>query len=71
MLVLKHNIIVAETEAVKSQPYHLYSGLIIERRPVITAELNDIEKRYSQLLSSLELERSHLSSHELRHKNDL
>ena len=59
------------TARAESKPYDLYCGLIIERRPVITAELNDLEKRYKQLLDTLELEQSYLSKHELRHQADL
>ena len=55
----------------KAAPYHLYSGLIIERRPVVTAELTDLEKRYLQLQQTIEVEKSHYSKHELRHKADL
>lgn len=35
---------------------------------MITAEMNDIEKRYSETLEQVELENSMLSDHEIWHK---
>lgn len=61
----------AAAVGVKLKLYDLYSALIIERRPVITAEPTDPEKRFQELQNTIELEHSYLSKHELRHKADL
>uniref|UniRef100_A0A0B6ZUH7 Large ribosomal subunit protein mL46 n=1 Tax=Arion vulgaris TaxID=1028688 RepID=A0A0B6ZUH7_9EUPU len=44
----------------------LYGAVCVRRLPVITVPMNDIEKRYSDLLSKLEHEKSHLSDFEIR-----
>lgn len=47
------------------------SAVCLERFPVITQEMNPLEKKFSQLLQTMEHEKSHLSDHELRHLEDL
>lgn len=57
-----------------SQPtekWQLMSAVCLERFPVITQEMNPLEKKFSQLLQTMEHEKSHLSDHELRHLEDL
>ena len=49
----------------------LHASVCIERMPVITCEMNDLEKRYSNLINQINVRRSLLSNHELRHKKDL
>lgn len=45
--------------------------MCLERRPVITPELNQLEKEYQELLNQLELENSLKSDHELRHELEM
>lgn len=49
----------------------LHASVCIERMPVITCEMNDLEKRYSNLINQINVRKSLLSNHELRHKRDL
>jgi len=47
------------------------SAVCLERLPLITAQMNDIEKDVSAMFSQIEVEHSRLSDHELRHLDDL
>jgi len=51
--------------------WDLYSGVCLERLPVVAAPLSPIERDFSALLRQLELERSLKSDHELRHEQDV
>jgi len=64
---------VSDTEppAQTRQRWQLMSGVCLERRPIITTEMNTVQTEFSNLLSALELENSLLSDHELRHREDL
>ena len=44
----------------------LYAAVCIERMPVLTAEMNDIEKKYSESVNRFDFNISSLSDHELR-----
>ncbi|XP_073948895.1 mitochondrial ribosomal protein L46 isoform X2 [Choristoneura fumiferana] len=46
------------------------TGVCIERLPTVTPPLNDIQKKYKDLLTTIELEKSLKSDHELRHETD-
>ncbi|XP_067937553.1 large ribosomal subunit protein mL46-like [Watersipora subatra] len=70
-VALKRSHAIVSASKVDPAPFDLYSGLIIERRPIITAEQTDLEKRYQALLNTIELEKSHYCMHELRHKADI
>ena len=54
-----------------STQWNLYASVCVERMPIITCEMNDLEKRYSQLINEMNIRKSLLSDHELRHLNDL
>lgn len=49
----------------------LFAAVCVERMPVITSEMNDLEKRYSNLINEMNIRRSYLSDHELRHLKDM
>jgi hypothetical protein len=49
----------------------LYGSVCVERLPIITCEMNDIEIRYSNYINQLNIKNSALSNHELRHLKDL
>ena len=55
----------------KQRIIRLYASVCVERMPVITCEMNDLEKRYSNLINQINVRKSLLSNHELRHKKDL
>ncbi|XP_070559642.1 large ribosomal subunit protein mL46-like [Ptychodera flava] len=48
------------------QSWQLMSAVCLERYPVVTRELTDIEQRYQDLLDTMELEKSVLSDHEVQ-----
>ncbi|CAL8070892.1 unnamed protein product [Calicophoron daubneyi] len=50
--------------------WKLFSGLCIKRPAVIVPELSPLERKVSELYSSIEFEKSFLSSHELRDQQD-
>ncbi|BFZ10874.1 hypothetical protein BsWGS_13913 [Bradybaena similaris] len=54
------------TAAMCCQKSALYSAVCVQRLPVISPALNSIESRFSDLLSKIELENSHLSDFEIR-----
>ncbi|KAK6994369.1 39S ribosomal protein L46 mitochondrial-like isoform X1 [Biomphalaria glabrata] len=49
-----------------AHPKNLIGAVCIERYPVITATKTKLEERFSNLLSQIELEKSHYSDHEVR-----
>lgn len=51
--------------------WDLVGAVCVERKPIITQELVPIEKKYLEFLRQVEMEKSHLSDHEVRHKKDL
>lgn len=51
--------------------WNLFASVCIERMPVITCDVNDLENRYSNLINELNVRKSLLSDHELRHLKDL
>ena len=61
----------AVQEAQSDVQWQLHSAVCLQRHAVIIAKKNDIEERFSQLMSAMEDELSLLSDHELRHKKDL
>ncbi|XP_066594481.1 large ribosomal subunit protein mL46 [Prorops nasuta] len=64
------NIRLLSTVAEKTRKWDLYSGICIERQPVITAPMKEIELQFSNLLKQIEFENSLKSDHELRLEND-
>lgn len=51
--------------------WRLVSAVYLERSPLLIQERNDKEKEYETMIKKMELERSLLSNHELRHLEDL
>ena len=49
----------------------LFVSVCVERMPVITGEMDELEKRYSNLINEINVKKSVLSNHELRHLKDL
>lgn len=61
----------AYVRGIGSKPsWDIVTGVCVERLPVVTPPLNDIQKKYKDLLYTLEIEKSLKSDHELRHEND-
>jgi large subunit ribosomal protein L46 len=48
----------------------LVAAAIVQRFPIITAEMNEIEKRYADFTNKRNVDNSYLSDHELRHLKD-
>uniref|UniRef100_T1IXA6 Large ribosomal subunit protein mL46 n=1 Tax=Strigamia maritima TaxID=126957 RepID=T1IXA6_STRMM len=54
-----------------STKWQLMSAVCLERKPIITQSLNEIETRFTKLLEELEYEQSLKSDHEMRLQEDL
>lgn len=54
----------------QSTKWKLATAVCVERYPVITQEMNEIEKKYNDLMTKIEIENSLLSSHEEQIRND-
>ncbi|KAK7574204.1 hypothetical protein V9T40_011395 [Parthenolecanium corni] len=52
------------------EKWDIVCGVCLERKPVITRPLNDLEIRFSKMLQQIELENSQKSEHELRCEAD-
>lgn len=50
--------------------WDVLASVCVERIPVVTPPLNDLQRRYAELLSQLEVEKSLKSDHEIRQEND-
>ncbi|XP_034827379.1 large ribosomal subunit protein mL46 [Maniola hyperantus] len=50
--------------------WDIVAGVCIERLPVVTPPLNEIQKKFKDLLWTIEIEKSLKSDHELRHESD-
>ncbi|KAK4883511.1 hypothetical protein RN001_006830 [Aquatica leii] len=59
-----------QTESHNSK-WDLLAAVCVERKPIITPLLNDIEQKYHNLLTQIEYENSLKSDHELQHEHDL
>lgn len=46
-------------------------ALCIQRYAQLSPEMTQLEKDYTDIITQLEVEGSHLSDHELRHKREL
>ncbi|UYV62638.1 DBR1 [Cordylochernes scorpioides] len=51
--------------------WDLLGSICVERRPVITQDLHEIELRFKKYMEEAGVENSHYSDHELRHIEDL
>ncbi|CAH0559513.1 unnamed protein product [Brassicogethes aeneus] len=59
------------TTSLVNEKWDLLTAVCLERKPVITQELNEIQKEYEELLAEVEFERSLKSDHELQHELEL
>nr|XP_021182299.2 39S ribosomal protein L46, mitochondrial [Helicoverpa armigera] len=50
--------------------WDIVTGVCVERLPVVTPPLNEMQKKYKDLLNTLEIEKSMKSAHEIRHEQD-
>lgn len=50
--------------------WDIVTGVCVERLPVVTPPLNEIQKKFKDLLWTMEIEKSLKSDHEIRHEND-
>ncbi|XP_013187157.1 large ribosomal subunit protein mL46 [Amyelois transitella] len=50
--------------------WDIVTGVCVERVPVVTPPLNDIQKKYKNMIYAIEVENSLKSDHEVRHEND-
>ncbi|CAB3223363.1 unnamed protein product [Arctia plantaginis] len=50
--------------------WDIVTGVCIERLPVVTPPLSEIQNKYKDLLYTLEVEKSMKSQHEIRHESD-
>lgn len=51
--------------------WDLFAGIVVERKPIITANKNELQEKYTKCLAQLEFELSKKSNHEIRHRSDL
>ncbi|CAH2076647.1 unnamed protein product, partial [Iphiclides podalirius] len=50
--------------------WDIMTGVCVERLPIVTPPLNDMQKKYKELLWTMEVEKSLKSDHEIRLEND-
>ncbi|CAH4029284.1 39S ribosomal protein L46, mitochondrial [Pieris brassicae] len=50
--------------------WNIVTSVCVERLPIVTPPLNEIQKKFKDLLWTVEVENSLKSDHELRHEND-
>lgn len=50
--------------------WNIVTGVCVERLPIVTPPLNEIQKKFKDLLWTIEVENSLKSNHEIRHEND-
>lgn len=51
--------------------WDIMAGICLQRKPVITKSLTDLEVKYQNILQEIEFEKSLKSDHELRHERDI
>lgn len=55
----------------KQVKWDIMAGICLQRKPVITKSLTDIEVKFQNILQEIEFEKSLKSDHELRHNKDV
>lgn len=55
----------------KQLQWDIMAGICLQRKPVITKSLTDIEVNYQNIIQEIEFEKSLKSDHELQHDRDL
>ncbi|XP_012548733.1 39S ribosomal protein L46, mitochondrial [Bombyx mandarina] len=57
--------------SISSKPaWDILTGICIERLPVVTPPLTEMQKKYKEFLLTVEFEKSMKSNHEIQHEND-
>lgn len=51
--------------------WRIFAGLCIRRPAVVSPPLSPIQRQVQDFYERLEIQESHLSSHEVRHRNDV
>lgn len=51
--------------------WKIFAGLCIRRPAVVTPQLSPLQRQIQEFFAEVEVQRSHLSAHEVRHRNDL
>lgn len=64
-------ISVARYSSVAKEQWDLASAVCLERKPVLTKDLNELETIYEKIIQKVEFESSHKSDHEIRKIKDL
>ncbi|XP_046962321.1 39S ribosomal protein L46, mitochondrial [Vanessa cardui] len=64
-ICLSHRILVRDKSS-----WDIVAGVCVERLPVVTPPLNDIQKKFKNMLGNIEVEKSLKSNHEIRKEND-
>lgn len=57
--------------AAVKEKWDLHAGVLVERHPILTKPLNEIETKFQAMQSQIEFENSLKSDFELRHEKDL
>lgn len=55
---------------VSEQSWKVCVGVLLQRWPSVAPPMTELEKQYAALQHTVEVERSLLSDHEIRHRND-
>lgn len=53
------------------EKWDLQAAICLEKKPIVIPNLNDLEKKFKDVLSEIEFEKSLKSEFEIRHENDL
>lgn len=69
--VIMFKNIYSRVYSTKQLQWDIMAGICLQRKPVITKSLTDIEVKYQNILREIEFEKSLKSDHELRHSMDL
>lgn len=64
-------IICSRMYSIRQPKWDIMAGICLQRKPVITKSLTDLEVKYLNILQEIELEKSLKSEHELRHDKDV
>ncbi|PSN39092.1 39S ribosomal protein L46 [Blattella germanica] len=67
---MRHCFYSTSVNTLRNQKWDLLSAVCLERKPVITKDMNDIEVRYSKMLAQIEFENSYKNDHEMRKEGD-
>lgn len=55
----------------KLEMWKIFAGLCVRRPAIVSPTLTPLQLQMQNFYANLEIQKSHLSSHELRHRNDL